>query len=185
MKIYTRTGDKGETSLVGGKRISKYHPRIEAYGTIDELIAFIGLLRDQNIDKYTGDILFKIQNKLMICAAILASDIKDNSIKIPKLVEKDVSFLENEIDTIELMLTPLHSFIIPGGHPTVSICHIIRTICRRAERYAIKLSKKETVPDILLIYLNRLSDYFFVLSRKLIIDFQAIEYIWEPDLDML
>ncbi len=185
MKIYTKSGDKGTTSLVGGKRVPKNHPRIEAYGTVDELIAFIGFLRDQQLDKHTSDNLFHIQDKLMACAAILASDEENNTKKMPKILKKDVLELEKEIDTIESNLRPLHSFIIPGGHPAVSLCHIIRAVCRRAERSAITLSRNYYVPEIILTYLNRLSDYFFVLSRKLTIDFQAIEYHWKQGLDML
>jgi cob(I)alamin adenosyltransferase len=182
MKIYTKTGDKGETSLIGGKRVPKNHVRIEAYGTVDELIAFVGLLRDQDIENSIKEILFHIQDRLMVCAAILASDCDDCKVKIPSLHDSDIAFLEKEIDTMTGNLAPLHSFIIPGGHIVVSYCHVIRTICRRCERETIKLKEHYMVPDPVLTYLNRLSDYFFVLSRKLSSDFQAFEYHWKPEL---
>jgi len=182
MKIYTKTGDKGETSLIGGKRVKKFHPRIEAYGTIDELIAFIGLLRDQLKDKNLIDLLLNIQDKLMICAAILASDCEDCQVKIPLLLAEDIEYLEKKIDSMQKNLPVLNSFILPGGHNSVSLCHVIRTICRRAERNTLKLSEEFFVPDLVLIYLNRLSDFFFVFSRKLSIDFKAIEHLWKPKL---
>ncbi len=182
MKIYTKTGDKGETSLIGGKRVTKNHPRIDAYGTVDELISFIGLLRDQLADNKIQDILLHIQDRLMVCAAILASDCEDCKVKIPKLSKKNILYLEQEIDKIESNLSPIHSFIIPGGHPMVSLCHVIRTICRRAERLVVKLSMDYDVPEVVMEYLNRLSDYFFVLSRKLSADFKAVESRWPPEL---
>jgi cob(I)alamin adenosyltransferase len=182
MKIYTKTGDKGETSLIGGKRVPKYHERIEAYGTVDELIAFTGLLRDQEIDEHTQNMLLNIQDRLMVCASILASDCDDCQVKIPKLYQEDILLLEQEIDTMEANLIPLNSFILPGGHQTVSFCHVARTICRRSERLILKLRQKTLVPDEVIRYLNRLSDYFFVLSRKLSVDLQAIEHSWIPKL---
>jgi len=182
MKIYTKTGDKGETSLIGGKRVSKDHPRIDAYGTIDELISFVGLLRDQIQDKILQDTLLFIQDRLMICAAILAADCDDCKVKIPELSQDNILFLEKEIDKIESNLSPIHSFILPGGHQTVSFCHVTRTVCRRAERLVIKLSKKYTVPEVVNEYLNRLSDYFFVLSRKLSVDFKVVEHQWPSKL---
>jgi cob(I)alamin adenosyltransferase len=182
MKIYTKTGDKGVTSLIGGKRVSKNHPRIDAYGTVDELISFIGLLHDQLADSATCNTLTHIQDRLMVCAAILAADCEDCKVKIPILSEENVLYLEKEIDKIEGNLSPIHSFIIPGGHPAVSLCHVSRTVCRRAERLVIKLSSDYVVPELVMEYLNRLSDYFFVLSRKLSVDFKAVEHIWSPDL---
>jgi cob(I)alamin adenosyltransferase len=182
MKIYTKTGDKGETSLIGGKRVSKDHPRIDAYGTIDELISFVGLLRDQIPDRRLQDTLLFIQDRLMICAAILAADCDDCKVKIPELSQDNILFLEKEIDKIESNLSPIHSFILPGGHQTVSLCHVTRTVCRRAERLVIKLSKKYIVPEVVNEYLNRLSDYFFVLSRKLSIDFKVVEHQWPTKL---
>jgi cob(I)alamin adenosyltransferase len=182
MKIYTKTGDKGETSLIGGKRVPKHHIRIEAYGAVDELIAFIGLLRDQDITPEIKENLFNIQDRLMVCAAILAADCDDCKVIIPTLHDNDILFLEQEIDKMNTHLTPLHSFIIPGGHKTASYCHIIRTICRRSEREIIKLKEHHTVPDLVLTYINRLSDYFFTLSRKFLSDYQAFEQPWVPKL---
>jgi cob(I)alamin adenosyltransferase len=182
MKVYTKTGDKGETSLIGGKRVPKYHQRIEAYGTVDELIAFTGLVRDPSIEEHTQKVLLEIQDKLMICSSILASDCDDCGYTIPELTNEDVFSLEKEIDTMESNLPELRSFILPGGHSVVSYCNIARTVCRRTERLVLKLSEETVVPELVLKYLNRLSDYFFVLSRKLSIDFKVIEYEWKPKL---
>lgn len=182
MKIYTKTGDKGTTSLIGGKRVPKYNIRIEAYGTVDELISYIGLLRDQNIDTRLQTNLLEIQDKLMVAAAILATDCDDCQIKLPELKEKDITFLEKEIDAMEQELPPLRSFVFTGGHTTVSFCHIARTVCRRAERISIELSEKLHVPEEVLKYLNRLSDYLFVLARKLGKDLNIKEIPWQPQL---
>ncbi len=182
MKIYTKSGDKGETSLIGGKRVSKNHPRINAYGTVDELISFIGLLRDQVTERKVHDTLLHIQDRLMVCAAILAADCEDCKVKIPVLSDESIIRLEKEIDSMESNLSEIHSFILPGGHQTVSLCHVCRTICRRAERLVIKMSKDFFVPEEVIEYLNRLSDYFFVLSRKLSVDLKAVEHQWSPDL---
>lgn len=165
MKIYTKTGDKGTTSLIGGKRVAKYHPRIEAYGTVDELMSFIALLRDQDIPEESKANLLEILDRLMSCASILAADCTDCNVKIPQIPISDIDFLENEIDRMEATLEPLTSFVLPGGHPAVSLCHVARTICRRAERLAIQLSEETPVPENVIKYLNRLSDYLFVSSR--------------------
>jgi len=180
MKIYTKTGDKGTTSLIGGKRVAKYHPRIEAYGTVDELISNIGLLRDQDIDHEAKLFLIQIQDKLMNCASILAADCSDCKVIIPKILPKDINTVELEIDRMETLLEPLESFILPGGHPIVSMCHICRTICRRCERIIIKLSEETPVPEDLVIYVNRLSDFFFVLSRKTAKELNIDQIPWKP-----
>ena len=182
MKIYTKTGDKGTTSLIGGKRVPKYHKRIEAYGTVDELISYIGLLRDQQLDENTRNTLLKIQDKLMVCSAVLATDCDDCSLKIPEIKDIDILFLEEEIDAMEDQLEPLTSFILPGGHTTVSFCHIARTVCRRAERITISLAEETQVPVTVVKYINRLSDYLFVLARKLGKDLNIQEIQWHPDL---
>ena len=182
MKIYTKTGDKGTTSLIGGKRVPKYNLRIEAYGTVDELIAYIGLLRDQSININSKADLLEIQDKLMVCASVLATDCEDCEIKLPEVKEKDITFLEDKIDAMELELEPLRSFIYNGGHTTVSFCHIARTVCRRAERITIQLSEKFHVPENVLKYINRLSDYLFVLSRKLGKDLKIEEIPWRAQL---
>jgi len=180
MKIYTKTGDKGETSLIGGTRVPKYHDRIEAYGTVDELISYIGLIRDQKIDEHIINILIEIQDRLMTCASILATDCEDCKVKIPELNVSDIELLEKEIDKMEQNLPPLSSFILPGGHTTVSYCHIARNVCRRAERNSIKVQNQFKHSEKVIQYLNRLSDYLFVLSRKLSIDLFAKEIPWKP-----
>jgi cob(I)alamin adenosyltransferase len=182
MKIYTKTGDKGKTSLIGGSRVSKSHDRLEAYGTLDELISWIGLLRDQDIDSQIKGTLIEIQDRLMTASSLLASDSPDSYEGLPKLYPADIKFLEKEIDRMEQDLPPLRSFILPGGHTIVSHCHVARTICRRAERVTIRLSESSDVDVTIIGYLNRLSDYFFVLSRRLSIDLQADEVSWKPRL---
>ena len=180
MKVYTKTGDKGETSLIGGTRVPKYHDRIEAYGTVDELISYIGLIRDQKIDDKTISVLIEIQDRLMTCASILATDCDNCDIKIPEIIDTDIDLLETEIDNMENNLPPLHSFILPGGHQTVSFCHIARNVCRRAERLSIKIQEQYGFNENVIRYLNRLSDYLFVLSRKLSVDLKATNIEWKP-----
>jgi cob(I)alamin adenosyltransferase len=180
VKIYTKTGDKGSTSLIGGTRVPKYHPRIEAYGTVDELMAFVSLLRDQDIDNYWKDVLLEILDRLMSCASILAADCTDCKVKIPQIPYSDIEFLEKQIDKIDSLLEPLTSFVLPGGHQTVSLCHVARTICRRAERITIQLSEETPVPENLVKYLNRLSDFLFMLSRVLAKDLNISQINWTP-----
>src|SRR5688572_18409753 len=134
MKIYTKTGDQGTTSLFGGKRVSKADLRIDSYGTVDELNSFIGLVRDQEINEKRKDFLLQIQNKLFIMGSVLATEPGNKKVKTPSLQEEDVVSLEREIDAMEGTLTPLRFFILPGGHVSVSFCHVARTVCRRAER---------------------------------------------------
>lgn len=180
MKIYTKTGDKGKTSLIGGTRVSKHNIRIDAYGTVDELNAYIGLLRDQKINEHSKTILAEIQDRLFTIGASLASDPKESKMKIPDLIQKDVTLLEKEMDAMNEVLPELRSFILPGGHTIVSFCHIARCVCRRAERKVTHLAEKDFVAEPVIIYLNRLSDYLFVLSRKLANDLQAKEIAWKP-----
>lgn len=182
MKIYTKTGDKGQTSLIGGKRVSKSHSRIEAYGTVDELISYIGLLRDSVKDEGVKKNMIRVQDHLMICSAVLAADLEGNPVKIPEITGEDIAFLEKGIDEMEKSLEPLYSFVLPGGHVLVSFCHIARTVCRRAERCIIRLSEEFSVPEPVIKYMNRLSDYLFVLSRKLSKDNQGEEIPWIPRL---
>ncbi len=187
MKIYTKTGDKGKTSLFGGTRVPKYNLRIEAYGTIDELNSYIGLIRDQEIDKNTFSVLVKIQNELFTLGAMLATP-KDKELlksgkerlNIPKITAADIHFLEQEMDAMDKKLPAMTNFVLPGGHTTVSFCHIARCVCRRAERITVNLSEEEDLNNITISYLNRLSDYLFVLARKLTMDNQAIEVPWIP-----
>lgn len=162
----------------------KYDNRIEAYGTVDELISWIGLIRDQDIDPSVVESMLVIQDKLMVCASILAADCEDCPTKIPALKDSDTEFLEQLIDGMETELQPLSSFILPGGHTIVSWCHIARSVCRRAERNTLKLSVEFSVEPNVIRYLNRLSDYLFVLSRKLGKDFKAIEIPWKPGLEI-
>lgn len=179
MKIYTKTGDKGQTSLIGGTRVQKHHVRIEAYGTVDELNSYIGLIRDQNIDAHSIKILLEIQDRLFTIGASLASDPDKSKMKIPQLKEEDISLLEKEIDAMNETLPEMRAFILPGGHTTVSFCHISRCVCRRAERLTTQLAEKSFVDNLILIYLNRLSDYLFVLARKITNDLNATEIPWK------
>jgi cob(I)alamin adenosyltransferase len=178
MKIYTRTGDDGTTSLSGGRRVPKHHIRIEAYGTVDELVAWIGLLRDHKENHERKALLIYIQDQLMRCAAALACGSAGNRLKkfLPDL--DSVSVLEKEIDKIEASLPSLDKLILPGGNTIVSYCHIARCVCRRAEREVAKLSETEKSPGIILKFLNRLSDYLFVLSRKISLELDIEEIKW-------
>lgn len=180
MKIYTKTGDKGQTSLIGGTRVPKHHLRIESYGTVDELNSWIGLIRDQNISSDCIEILKEIQDRLFTIGSSLASDPEKSKMKIPDLEEKDVLLLESQIDKMNEQLPELKSFIIPGGHTMVSYCHIARCVCRRAERLAVHLSEDSFVAPLVVIYLNRLSDYLFVLSRFLGKQLLVSELPWKP-----
>ena len=187
MKIYTKTGDSGTTALFGGTRVSKHHIRIESYGTVDELNSHIGLVRDQNIDPDYKEVLISIQDKLFTVGAILATDPKKAILKsgkerlnIPKISSNDIILLEKEIDKMNESLPSMTNFILPGGHQTVSFCHIARGVCRRAERIAVALNELEPFQPETLTYLNRLSDYLFVLARKLSLDLQADEVKWIP-----
>lgn len=185
MKIYTKTGDSGETSLFGGKRVPKSDLRIDAYGTIDELNAYVGLLRDSVMSSRHQDFLLEIQNNLFVVGAFLAtppeSQIKkngENRLKIDNINEETLKELEDEIDALEAQLPTMTHFILPGGHTTVSHCHIARTICRRAERVCVQLQKNEFVSADIIGYLNRLSDYLFVLARMLTKELQVEEIKW-------
>lgn len=181
MKIYTKTGDKAQTSLFGGTRVSKHHIRIESYGNIDELNSWLGLLRDQEIDNHSKEVLMAIQDKLFTVGAILATEPKkDNRLKIPRIDSADIEYLEHEIDDMNASLPEMTHFILPGGHATVSYCHIARTVCRRAERVISFLHENEPVSKELLMYINRLSDFLFVLARKLSSQLQADEVKWIP-----
>lgn len=181
MKIYTKTGDKATTSLFTGRRVSKHHARIEAYGTIDELNSYLGLIRDQEINVNYKSILTKIQETLFTLGAILATEPqKDQRLKIERIADEDIRLLETEIDKMNEALPKMTHFVLPGGHTTVSYCHIARTICRRAERCISFLHENEPVPESLLAYINRLSDYLFVLARKLSFDLKAEEVKWIP-----
>ena len=178
MKIYTRTGDDGTTSLSGGRRVPKYHPRVEAYGSVDELISWIGLLRSCPVNESRTKILVYIQDQLMICAAVLATDPDLTRKPSLKPGSKCIVSLEKEIDMMEKQLVQLRNFILPGGDIFVSYCHIARCVCRRAERAVLRLDKSEKTPAIIIKFLNRLSDYLFVLSRKMSLDLGNEEVRW-------
>ncbi|MCC7301424.1 MAG: cob(I)yrinic acid a,c-diamide adenosyltransferase [Bacteroidia bacterium] len=182
MKIYTKTGDKGDTSLIGGVRVPKSHARIEAYGTVDELNSWIGLIRDQKEAMPFGNILGEIQDRLFTIGSSLASDPEKARMKLPDLGEEDVKLLEKQIDEMLSGLPEMKSFILPGGHTTVSYCHIARCVCRRAERLSVALAAAHPVENIIITYLNRLSDYLFVLARRISADTGSPEMPWKPRL---
>lgn len=179
MKIYTKTGDKGSTSLLGGTRVPKFHPRIEAYGTIDELNSFVGLIRDHISQQHYREALLRIQERLFTMEAQIAKD-PDVKLeyKLPGIHPEDITFLEQEMDAMNEALPELRNFILPGGHPAVSFCHVARCVCRRAERNTLRLSHAQPVDEIMIMYLNRLSDYLFVLARKLALDLKVDEIPW-------
>lgn len=180
MKIYTKTGDSGQTSLIGGTRVPKHHIRIEAYGTVDELNSWIGLLRSSELSEETKNILAEIQDRLFTVGSTLASDPEKSRMKIPDLKEEDIVLLEKEMDKMNESLTEMRSFILPGGSALASYCHIARCVCRRAERNATHLAENEPVNELVIKYLNRLSDYLFVLSRKIVFDSGTGEIPWKP-----
>jgi cob(I)alamin adenosyltransferase len=182
LKIYTKTGDKGMTSLIGGTKVPKSHLRIEAYGTVDELNSYIGLCRDLLTDHQSKTILQEIQDRLFTIGSSLACDPeKEPKMKIPDLKEEDITLLEKEIDRINETLPAMKSFILPGGHPSVSHLHIARCICRRGERCCVRLEfEKEEIESIIIKYLNRLSDYLFILARYIAHQLKAEEIPWKP-----
>lgn len=179
-KIYTKTGDKGQTSLIGGTRVPKFDIRIEAYGTVDELNSNIGLIRSQEIDEHSKEILIEIQDRLFTLGSLLAADPKKNKMVLPKISETDIKLLENEIDEMDKTLPEMKSFVLPGGNTTVSFTHIARCVCRRAERCVLRLNEESEVDELIYKYLNRLSDYLFTLSRKFAIDLNVTETPWKP-----
>jgi cob(I)alamin adenosyltransferase len=182
MKIYTKTGDKGTTSLIGGTKVSKAHERIEAYGTVDELNSHLGLCRDLINDEHTKNILKELQDRLFTIGSALACDPeKETKMKIPDLTVEDVMLLENEMDRMDATLPPLQFFILPGGHPTVSHIHIARCVCRRTERLVVSLLFSDEPHDNLIVqYINRLSDYLFMLGRYIAQQLNAEEIPWKP-----
>ncbi|MGI4806322.1 MAG: cob(I)yrinic acid a,c-diamide adenosyltransferase [Janthinobacterium lividum] len=180
MKIYTKTGDDGFTSLIGGTRVPKYHLRIESYGTVDELNSYIGLIRSQEIDEKDGLMLKEIQDRLFTIGSSLAADPEKSTMKIPDLKLQDMELLEVEMDKMNETLPPLKHFILPGGNNAVSFCHLARCVCRRAERITTQLSEDSFVDEKVKIYLNRLSDYLFMLARKIGFDQNIAENVWIP-----
>ena len=180
MKIYTKKGDKGQTGLIGGIRVSKNDLRINAYGTVDELNAHVGMLRDLVDNNELKQNLLEIQDRLFTAGSLLAVGEKGTKMKLPELHKSDIECLESWIDKMDTDLPPMRTFVLPGGHVTVSTCHIVRTVCRRAERLIVELSNQLEVAEVIVAYFNRLSDYFFTLSRKLSMDLKAEETPWIP-----
>jgi cob(I)alamin adenosyltransferase len=179
MKIYTKTGDTGMTALFGGKRVSKAALRIDAYGTVDELNSWIGMLRDQEVNKGRSEELIEIQDRLFTVGSLLATEPGNTKVKVPALLDQDTFFLESRIDAMEARLAPMKSFVLPGGHPAVSVGHVARTVCRRAERLIIGLDEHEKVEPRILPYMNRLSDYLFVLCRMMTLELNVTETPWK------
>ena len=163
-EIYTRGGDKGLTSLIGGRRVHKFHTRIEAYGTVDELMAHTAMLRDMLVDEGVREDLLTILDIQMATASVLAADVDHSPVEFPVVGKEQVRFLEERIDEMDAELEPLTSFLIPGGHPAISQAHICRTVCRRTERTILKLGQDVNIQEDVVQFYNRLSDYFFVLS---------------------
>jgi len=181
LKIYTKTGDNGTTSLIGGTKVLKSDPRIEAYGTVDELNSYVGLCYDLITDRSQQEVLRGVQDRLFTIGASLACDPeKEPRMKIPDLKEEDITSLENEIDKMTSVLPEMKNFILPGGHPTVSHLHIARCVCRRAERCCVRLLEHETENSIIVKYLNRLSDYLFVVARYTAYQLKLEETAWRP-----
>lgn len=182
LKIYTKTGDAGKTSLIGGTKVPKSHIRIESYGTVDELNSYIGMVGDYLADSSSKVTLKEIQDRLFTIGASLACDPdKESLMKIPDLKESDVLLLENEIDKMNDVLPVMRHFILPGGHIAVSTTHVARCVCRRAERICVSMQQEEIfVEPIVIKYLNRLSDYLFVLARYTGHLLQVEEIAWRP-----
>jgi len=182
LKIYTKTGDKGTTSLIGGTKVPKSHLRIEAYGTVDELNSYVGLCRDLLQDEPGRGLLQEVQDRLFTIGAALACDpVKEPKMRIPDLKESDITLLETEMDRMDGFIPPMKHFVLPGGHPTLSQLHIARCVCRRAERCCVRLEQESLeVDELILKYLNRLSDYLFVLSRYTGFLLNAPEIPWRP-----
>ncbi len=182
MKIYTKTGDKGLTSLIGGTRVPKSSLRIECYGTVDELNSYIGLVRDQEVNAGRRPLLKEIQDRLFTIGSALAADPEKSKMKLPDLHTADVALLEEEMDRLNLALPELRAFILPGGHPAVSHAHVARCVCRRAERLVVHLAEESFVAELVAVYLNRLSDFLFVLSRAMAHELGVEEVTWQARL---
>jgi cob(I)alamin adenosyltransferase len=181
MKIYTKKGDQGETSLIGGMRVPKYDLRIESYGTVDELNSHLGVLRDQEIGVDYRNQIIDIQQVLFTIGSHLAVGKEGSSMKLPELKTTHIETLEHQIDAMDEVLPPMRFFVLPGGHQAVSFAHVARCVCRRAERLVVHLSSEEQVNPLIMTYLNRLSDYLFTLSRKIAFDLKVDEQPWIPE----
>ncbi len=181
-KIYTKTGDQGKTSLIGGTKVPKSHIRIESYGTVDELNSYIGLVSDMFEDEHVRLILKEVQDRLFTIGSSLACDPdKDTKMEIPDLKEEDVTLLEKEMDAMNEILPVMKNFILPGGHPAISTTHVARCVCRRAERACVNMQQQDMFIEPLVIkYINRLSDYLFVLARYIGHAMHVPEVVWRP-----
>ncbi len=182
MKIYTRKGDNGSTQLIGGTRVLKSHIRIDAYGTVDELNSWIGLVAEHLKNATDKKLMKEIQDRLFTMGSLLASDTDVSNMKVPDLLNSDVELLEQSIDNFQAELPELYSFVLPGGNSANAICHIARCVCRRAERMVVLLNESEKIEPLIIIYLNRLSDFLFVLSRKISFEAGSEEVQWKPRL---
>ncbi len=180
MKIYTKGGDKGKTSLLGGARVDKFALRIEAYGTVDELNSIVGVVRCYDIPEDDKTFLIEIQNLLFTMGSQLATEPGNDKVKIPNLTAEDIEIVEKKIDEMDANLPPMRNFVLPGGNLAVAQSHVARCVCRRAERVVLHLSESESVDPLIYKFLNRLSDYIFVLSRKISHDMGATEIPWTP-----
>ena len=184
LKLYTKTGDKGKTSLLGGKKVSKDDLRIDAYGNVDELNAFTGLLKDQEgMDNALDEQLYWVQDRLFTIGSLLATEANFTGFELPSVKEGDVKQLEQWIDVHEAEVPPLKNFILPGGHPSVSSAHVCRTVCRRTERSIISLAASAEIDPLILQFINRLSDYFFIFARVLSVRLKVAEVPWSPAKD--
>jgi cob(I)alamin adenosyltransferase len=180
MKIYTKKGDKGKTGLIGGTRVPKHSIRIEAYGTVDELNSHLGVLRDRAVsEKFKEELIF-VQDRLFTLGSLLAVDPEKSNMELPQVHESDIEQLEKSIDAMESELEPMKFFVLPGGHETVSFCHIARCVCRRAERRVTELDEQVPQNPVIIAFLNRLSDYLFVYSRYVSLKTGAEEIPWKP-----
>ncbi|MCG8577297.1 MAG: cob(I)yrinic acid a,c-diamide adenosyltransferase [Flavobacteriales bacterium] len=180
MKVYTKKGDEGKTGLIGGTRVPKYSLRIDAYGTVDELNSYMGLLRDRAVSDEYKEQIIEIQDRLFTLGSHLASDPEKSKMKLPEIGENDIEYLERAIDKMDEELEPMKFFVLPGGHETVSFCHIARCVCRRAERLVVELDEQFEQNPVILAYLNRLSDYIFVYGRYVSVQLNAEEIPWKP-----
>ncbi len=184
MKLYTKTGDKGKTSLLGGEKVSKADFQIEAYGNVDELNSFIGLLRDQkNVESRLKQQLYWVQEHLFTIGSTLATEQGFSGFELPKITTAEISQLEVWIDKFEAELPPIKNFILPGGHPAVSLSHVCRTVCRRSERSIVALNENTEIDELILQFINRLSDYFFIFARVLSHSLNVSEIPWAPNQD--
>lgn len=180
MKIYTKKGDKGQTGLIGGTRVPKHSLRIDAYGTVDELNSWLGVLRDRALNEFLKEEFIFIQDRLFTMGSLLAADPEKSNMELPQLKEGDITILEQSIDKMETELPPMKNFVLPGGHETVSFCHVARCVCRRAERLVCALDEKQPQNPVIIAFLNRLSDYLFVYSRFVSMKLNAEEIAWKP-----